>query len=160
MHRSFEIDDCRKSRGVSHDCIEDVHLSTSVLAVTVSMRASRGERGRFLSGSVSALKIPARFGEFLVRERLGSEIRARNKQTRTNARSATYSPRSLHESSPRSLCFSRVPRQVHTRPWNYSNVTNMPNIFARVERCAHRGKKCFLRLLVAFVFQKRICQPS
>lgn len=87
-------------------------------------------RGRFLSRSTFAPKIPMRFGKFLAHRRLGPEIRVRNKQTRTSARRATYLS-SMLTMNPYDILLLFSPRQVHIYPWNYSNVTNMPNISAR-----------------------------
>lgn len=89
-----------------------VHLSTSVLIQTVSTCASRG---RLLSRFTSVPKIPLRFGKFLVRGRLGPEIRVQDKQTRTSVRSATILRGVHHESLKCPLAFL-VPRQVHTQP--------------------------------------------
>lgn len=61
-------------------------------------------------------------------ERLGPKIRGRSKQIRTSVigyllfSTLTMNPRGV-------LLFSCCGRC--TPPWNYSNVTNMPNIFAR-----------------------------
>lgn len=124
------------------------------LRVRACTHASRGERGRFLSRSASAPKIPTRFGEFLVRGRLGPEIRVWE-QTNKNKRALDYLFSTFAMNPHRVLLFfSCRGRCIHIYTHPIVKLLKCDK-YAKHPRCrgsAVRGKIFSPRLRISAIF--------